>query len=111
MKSENKIQSDCVKWIWNSYPQTRGLFFEINNNPKNAIDGARRKAAGMIAGVADTCFLWDGKAYFIEFKAGQGRQRGEQFDWEITILKAGFDYYIIKTLNEFQALIKNIMKL
>lgn len=28
---EAKLQSQCVIWLWNNYPQTRGLFFQVEN--------------------------------------------------------------------------------
>ena len=99
---ESKIQSECVKWLWNNYPETRGLFFEINNNPRNAIDGSLRKSMGMIKGVADTCLLWNGKAYFIEFKDEKGKQSKSQEIWQRTIEKQNFNYFIIRTFNEFK---------
>jgi len=29
--SESRIQSECVIWCWNTYPQTRGLLFHVAN--------------------------------------------------------------------------------
>ena len=29
--SEAQIQAACVTWLWNTYPQTRGLFFAVKN--------------------------------------------------------------------------------
>lgn len=28
---EAKLQSQCVIWLWNNYPQTRRLFFQVEN--------------------------------------------------------------------------------
>lgn len=28
---EAKLQSECVIWLWNNYPETRGLFFAVEN--------------------------------------------------------------------------------
>ena len=59
MKSEAAIQGECVMWLWNFKPETRYKLFEVNNNPLNKIDGARRKAMGMVAGVSDLIYLRD----------------------------------------------------
>lgn len=29
--SEARIQSECIIWCWNTYPQTRGLLFHVAN--------------------------------------------------------------------------------
>jgi hypothetical protein len=108
-QSESKIQSECVRWLWNNLPATRGLFFEINNNPTDKRDGAIRRAAGMVAGVADTCFLWAGRAYFIEFKTLTGRHSKPQGVWADTVNKQGFDYHTVRSLYEFQVLINQIL--
>jgi len=107
--SESALQSKCVKWLWNSHPETRGLFFEINNNPLNAVDGANRRAMGMVKGVADTCFLWEGKAHFIEFKDEKGRQSKDQIHWETVVSFAGFHYFIVRCEGDFRTIIEMIM--
>lgn len=110
MKSESQLQSECVQWLWNNHPETRGLFFSITNNSEHVVRGLQRKALGMIAGVADTCFLWNGKAYFIEFKNEIGKQSPDQVRWEITVWKQGFEYVIVRSLFQFQSVIENILQ-
>jgi len=109
MRSEAQIQSDCVLWLWNNKPATRGLFFAITNNSENIGRAMQRKAMGLVSGVADTCFLWRGRAYWIEFKSEDGNQSPAQKDWEKTIERHGFDYLVIRSLSEFQTLINYIM--
>jgi len=36
---EAKLQAQCVVWLWNTYPETRGLFFSVEN------EGARISAS------------------------------------------------------------------
>lgn len=45
---EAKLQSQCVIWLWNTYPETRGLFFSVEN------EGARISAS-MVK--AETLFI------------------------------------------------------
>ena len=108
--SESQIQSSCVSWLWNTYPETRGLFFSINNNSEHVVRALNRKAMGMVAGVADTCFLWNGKAYFIEFKTEVGKQSPDQVRWEHAINEQGFEYFIARSLSDFQKIIENIFE-
>jgi len=51
--TEAKIQSEIVKWFWNSYPDYRGLLYHNYNNPRNAINGAQLIALGLIKGNPD----------------------------------------------------------
>jgi len=55
--SEATIQSKAFQNLWNSRPDLRGRIFAINNNSINGIKGAMNKAMGVVAGVADMCYL------------------------------------------------------
>lgn len=109
--SEAQIQSECVRWLWNAHPETRKLFIEVNNNPRHGLDGAQRKALGMVKGASDTLFFWKGDVYCIEFKDKTGRQSAAQKDWEAAVSKQGFQYFLIRDLCSFQELIYNILNL
>lgn len=109
MKSEAQIQSECVIWMWNEKPETRGLFFAIQNNSENIGRAMQRKALGLIPGVADTCFLWDGIAYFFEFKTEDGRQSAQQKEWERRVKDQNFGYFIVRSTEQFKQLINQIL--
>jgi hypothetical protein len=105
MKSEAAIQGECVMWLWNAKPETRYKLFEVNNNPLNKIDGARRKAMGMIAGVSDLIFLRDElPPLCIEMKDATGKQSQAQKDWQQVAESVGCKYVIVRSLTEFQEL-------
>lgn len=110
MKSEAQIQSECVIWMWNENPETRGLFFAITNNSENIGRAMQRKSLGLIPGVADTCFLWDRIAYFFEFKTETGRQSVQQKEWERKVKDQNFDYFIIRSVDEFKKIITQILE-
>lgn len=107
--SEAQIQAACVTWLWNTYPQTRGLFFAVNNNSEHVARAMNRKAVGLVAGVSDTIFLWRGKALLIEFKTPTGRQSAKQKEWQERAEAQGFRYYIVRSLEDFQDLIKKTL--
>lgn len=97
-------------WLWNTHPETRGRLFLIDNNPLNKIDGARRKALGMVAGVSDMMFLRDGlPPLCIEMKDATGTQSQAQNDWQKVAESTGCEYVIIRSLDEFQALFRFIL--
>jgi hypothetical protein len=69
---EFKLQAECVTWLWNTHPETRGCFFVIDNNASNTVEALQKRAMGLVKGVSDTCFIWHHRTYFIEFKSPTG---------------------------------------
>lgn len=110
MKSENKIQAECFQWSYNELPQTRGLICYNHNNSRNKIDGMQNKALGLIKGRSDMTFYWKGKAYFLECKTENGFQSTEQKEWQNTVERNGFEYFIFRSLDEFKEIINEILQ-
>jgi len=104
--TESRLQMECFVWHWNTYPNQRGLFFKIKNEGTNKITGARDKATGLIAGVADSCLLINGTAVFIEFKTETGKQSPKQKEWQFQIEKAGYMYFVVRSLGHFENILK-----
>lgn len=107
--SEARLQSNCVRWLWNTHPKTRGLFFSVTNNSEHIGRGVSRKALGLVPGVADCIFLWKGFAHFIEFKKQFGKQSLEQKSWQAKVEEHEFDYYIVRTESDFKEIINSIL--
>lgn len=108
--SELRLQQNCYVELHNHYPHLRGLFFRIKNEGTNRITGAIDRASGVIPGVADSCLLLPGgAAVFIEFKTPTGKQSQKQQEWQRIIEAAGFEYYVIKTLEEFKELLTKLL--
>lgn len=99
--TEQQLQSKCFTRLWNEQPQTRGCFFAITNNSEHVGRAMQRKAMGLVAGVADTCFIWDGKTYFLEFKTETGRQSEKQKWWQSVCEQHSIQYIIIRTEEQF----------
>lgn len=107
MKTEGRIQQDSAMWFHNTFPQHRGLFFEINNNSENAREGMRHRCLGRVKGVADTCLLAPGGVtVFIEFKTETGVQSSAQKEWERKVTGAGHRYFIVRSEDEFRKIIQ-----
>jgi hypothetical protein len=76
-----------------------------HNNARNAIDGARLKSQGMIAGVSDMILLRENRPPLcIEFKLPNGRQAPAQKEWQSVAESTGAEYVIIRSLEDFKAL-------
>ena len=114
-KEEAKIQAECYKWFNNTYclkhHTPRLLMFSIPNElaGRNKIATIQARSMGLTAGVADTQILLpNGKSIFVEFKTSKGTQSDNQKDFEVIVTPLGFDYYIIRSVGEFKALIKSL---
>ena len=115
---EGRIQSSCVAWFWNTYPQYRELYFCVPNEnareDSNASTGAIRRSMGVVKGVSDTIlFLARGKyhALCVEFKTDIGRQSDAQRLWQSKVEAQGFRYEVVRSLEEFKKLIKEYLEL
>jgi len=99
--SEDRLQQNIFCYHWNNYPKERGLLFCVFNNPKNKIQGAQLKSKGMMKGVSDLIYLKPGgKPLLLELKTDIGKQSKAQKDWQDSVTVAGYDYYVIRTLEE-----------
>ena len=110
-KPESILQAKCFKWFWNNHHEYRGMLCYNLNNSRNKIEGARNKQMGLIEGRADMTLYLNKTAYFFEFKTPySGVQSKEQNTWQTTVEKAGYKYYVIARLEEFQRIIKQIIE-
>lgn len=109
--TENRLQQNAFCWLWNTYPALRGLYFEIHNNAFSAQSGMRHKAIGRIAGVADNCLLLPGGSgtIFFEFKSTTGKQSPAQEQWQGLVARSGYQYHIIRGLQEFQNIVRSVI--
>jgi len=106
MKREEEIlQGKMVMWYDQEYPTKRGTLFHVDNNSWNSIIGSKKKALGVRAGVSDLILVMDQKVVFIEVKTDTGEQSEHQEKFQKMVFILGHEYYIVRTLDQFQALI------
>lgn len=111
---EGKIQAECVQWLWNTRPETRGLYIHIPNegNRRSKIDGSIRKALGLTAGAPDT-FMFIPRngchGLAIEFKTETGVQSETQKDFQMRLEEQGYKYVIVRSLEEFKEVITDYL--
>lgn len=107
--SESQIQAACVMWLWNTRTETRGLFFSVTNNSENIGRAMQRKAVGLVSGVSDCLLIWRGSVYCFEFKTESGRQSPAQIEWMQKVNRQGINYYLVRSLKQFQKIISEIL--
>lgn len=112
MKTEIKIQAEIVQYFRNNYclkhHNPRYEIFSVPN--ESAYNNNQFKAMGVRSGVSDLIVLLKEKVLFIELKNEVGKQKESQKDFETLVQKLGFDYYLIRTLEEFKTIIENETK-
>lgn len=102
-KSEIQIQTEMFQWAWNTYPQTRRLLFHVpNGGNRSAREGMQFKASGVIAGVPDLLFIWDGHTYGFEVKTQSGTVSKVQSDLHAIWKENGIKVKVVRSLEEFQ---------
>ena len=108
-RPEQMLQQAIVKYFAYQYPSLKGLLCSNLNNSKDALTGGINKSMGVIAGRSDLVLYFNGKAYHIEVKTPKGKQSEAQKEWESIICLNGFEYDIVRSLDEFIHLMKVII--
>ena len=113
MKSnEDKLQAACVRWFRYQYPDV--VIFAIpNGGSRNAIEAAKLKQTGTLAGVADLFVMCIKRSrgilyhgLFIELKTGKNKQTEAQKRFQEMATEAGYMYQVWRSFDEFRELIE-----
>lgn len=99
---EAKLQAECFKWFWNTFPSERRMLFHVDNNSWNTIVGAKKKALGVVQGVSDMVLILDCSVEFLEFKTDTGAQSEEQIDFENKVTTRCHRYVVIRSMEQFK---------
>ena len=104
--TEDQLQQQIIIWFKNEYQMHgKGLIFSVpNGGTRNMLEAKKLKQTGAMAGVSDLIVLLNGKCLFIELKAEKGIQSEVQKKFESKVNLLGFDYYLIRSIEEFKKL-------
>ena len=108
-QSEDAFQQQCRIHFNNKYPELRGLLFHVRNNSANKREGAYWKELGVVAGVSDLLFLYNGKVHCIELKTPRGSQSPAQLDWQKLVEGQNIEYMIVNSIELFEETIRKIV--
>lgn len=92
--SEFEIQATLVKWLRRLARPGVVWWHTPNGELRNKRDGAKLKAMGVRAGVADLTFLYQGKVFFLEMKRRKGLPSEAQIVFATEARAAGAEYEI-----------------
>lgn len=117
-ETHDRLQAECFKWMWNTYPQTRKCCFAVPNEQallgfvpapmKPRILGAM-KSIGLVPGVYDLLFYWRGVLYGFDAKVGRDRLSDEQTKFAQAIEAQGGKCFTFGSVDEFKGMIAAIM--
>lgn len=104
MLKEDTIQAEIYKWFHNNYCAMKQcvIFSVPNGGTRNKMEAIKLKATGLVAGVSDLIILMPNKCIFVEVKAERGVQSEKQKFFENKVKLLGFDYFIVRSLDEFK---------
>ena len=111
---EHRLQCACVQWFRTQHPKfNHNLFAVPNGGRRDKVTGAKLKAEGVLAGVADLILLKsnaDYRSLLIEMKTGSGKQSEVQGRWQKAIEKDGYKYVLCRSLEDFMREINAYLK-
>lgn len=106
MKSEDKIQQECVMWYTNTYclkhHNPSHVIFHVPNQTKDATERMKKFQIGLLPGVSDLIILQPNRVIFIEMKDDKGTQSKEQKEFQSKVEALGFEYYLCRSLEDFK---------
>ena len=114
---ESTLQKACVAWFREQYPEHALMLFAVpNGGGRSRIESAIMKGEGVTAGVADLILLearggWGSLCIEMKTRDKGSRQRPSQKKWQEAAEKAGNRYAVIRSLQAFQAIVREYMGL
>lgn len=107
MNIEDHLQQKIIIWYKNEYQRHgKGLIFAIpNGGSRNVVEAKKLKATGLMPGASDLIVLHGNKCIFVELKTETGIQSESQKEFESKVKALGFDYHLIRSLEQFQSII------
>jgi len=110
MKTEARVQQEIVMWFRNTYCRAtnnpRCQIFSVPNERSNTKEQMRMLATGLLSGVSDLIVMLPGEVLFVEVKDAVGRQSAKQMDFQERAESLGFEYFLVRSLEDFQKIIQ-----
>ena len=102
---EHQTQTDCVNWF--RYIYDDAIIFAVpNGGRRDRVTGAKLKAEGVLAGIADLIILSSVGTIFIEMKTKTGSQATSQKGFQKKVEALGYHYYVCRSFDDFQSVVE-----
>jgi hypothetical protein len=104
---EENLQIVCVRWFKLQYASKGYLIHHSPNGGKrNAREGARFKAMGVLAGFPDLIIIAKNKVFFIEMKSDKGKLTDNQENVHDALRNNGLFVYTVNDFDSFMSICK-----
>lgn len=112
-ETEDALLAACFQWHWNTFPELRGLLFHVPNElpiagEKGAMHRNKMKAKGVVKGVSDFIYHYEGQAYRIEVKLPGNKPTKGQLEFLEVNMWHGAVVGWLDSLSAFKRLIISI---
>ena len=114
---ESALQRACVSWYRAQYPAHAKLLFAVpNGGGRSRTEAAIMKGEGVTAGVADLILLearggWGSLCIEMKIRSKGSKQAASQKEWQAMTEAVGNRYVVIRSLEAFQAIVREYMSL
>jgi hypothetical protein len=110
--SEDILQAKVFKWFHNTYCTATKtpkycIFAVPNGGYRTTKEAMKLKATGVVSGVSDLIVVLKNKTLYVELKTATGKQSPDQLRFQTTVEALGHKYYLVRTLEQFQEIIKS----
>jgi hypothetical protein len=103
---EDAIQKQIVNYLRHVLHGS-AMVLHIHNNPRSAIDGARLKQMGLVAGAPDLLVvLPHNKGVFIEVKTDKGRVSEAQHSFSFSCQALGWPWFVARSVDDVRLAFK-----
>jgi len=103
--TEREIQKLVVEWFRATY-KDKGEIICVPNEVTH-YSSNKWQAVGMRKGCSDLIVVLKGKVIFVELKTPQNKQSYEQVGFQRSVENLGYEYYVVRSLDEFIYVIKH----
>jgi hypothetical protein len=109
--SEDILQAEIFKWYHNNFcTKKQEVPHVIFSVPNGAFVSKRQamklKSTGLVAGVSDLIIIQPSRCLFVELKFEKGKQSEGQISFQKKVEMLGFEYIVVRSLEEFKQKIK-----
>jgi hypothetical protein len=106
IRSEAELQKACVRWFDDNVKLSQAFLFSVpNGGTRHKLEAISLKKQGLRPGVSDLILLVQDNIIFLELNFKNGKQYEHQLFFEKVVNALGFNYYIIKSLEEFKVIV------
>jgi len=105
--NEDILQAEIFKWYFNNFCTKENaiphvIFSVPNGGYRSKSEAMKFKATGLLAGVSDLIILQPNRTIFVELKVLKGKQSDKQIDFQNRVNALGFEYWLVRSLEEFK---------